>query len=104
MKKKYLIATEVIPLENGKDVATTPGYDIHGFLNGLSRLVGAKNDADLSRTLKLAPHVVSKLRHKRLHLSPGLILRVHDVTGLEVKNIRQLAGLPHPAKPELAAA
>lgn len=48
-----------------------------------------KNDAALSRFLHVAPPVLSKLRHGNLVMGPSMILRLHELAGLEVAYVRQ---------------
>lgn len=50
-----------------------------------------KNDAALSRALKVAPPVISKLRHGTLRLGPTMILAIHETFGVPVTRIRELA-------------
>jgi plasmid maintenance system antidote protein VapI len=66
--------------------------------NGLETLLdtfqerfGIKNDAALSRMLKVAPPVVSKWRTGRLELGASGILKLHETFGMPVKEIRELA-------------
>jgi plasmid maintenance system antidote protein VapI len=53
-----------------------------------------KNDADLAHKLRVAPPVVSKIRHERLAIGPTLILRMHEIFGLPVEEIRAVGNLP----------
>ncbi|MFS2004627.1 hypothetical protein ACEN9F_13475 [Duganella sp. CT11-25] len=55
-----------------------------------------KNDAALARALKVAPPVISKVRHLRLPVGPFLILRIHEVFGTPVADIRAWGGLVDP--------
>lgn len=51
-----------------------------------------KFDADLARLLHLSKPMISKLRHGDLPLTPGVILRIHELTGMPVATIRELSG------------
>lgn len=51
-----------------------------------------KNDAQLSRALEVAPPVLSKLRHHRLPLGATMLIRMHEVSDISIKELRALAG------------
>lgn len=51
-----------------------------------------KNDAALCRLLEVAPPIVSKVRHQRIGLSDDLILRIHERTGMPVREIKTRLG------------
>lgn len=53
-----------------------------------------KNDAALSRVLKLAPPVLSKLRHGRLPFGAAHQIRAHEVTGWSIADIKEILGVP----------
>ncbi|PUA19618.1 hypothetical protein [Glaciimonas sp. PCH181] len=48
-----------------------------------------KNDAVLSRLMKVAPPVISKIRHGRLAVGSTLMLVIHEVTGMLISDIRR---------------
>lgn len=47
-----------------------------------------KNDAALARLLEVAPPVISKIRNGKLPLGASIIIRVHEVTDMPVKEIK----------------
>lgn len=53
-----------------------------------------KNDAELSRALKVDPAALSRMRHGHLKVGATLILRIHELTDykMSVKEIKQLIG------------
>lgn len=51
-------------------------------------ILKCKNDAQLSRALDVAPPVISKIRHGRLPVGAVLIIKIHEVTGLSVAEIK----------------
>jgi Sec-independent protein translocase protein TatA len=51
-----------------------------------------KNDAALSRMLEVAPPVISKIRHHRLPVGASLLIRMHEVTGMSIRDLRDLMG------------
>jgi len=51
-----------------------------------------KNDAALSRALEVAPPVISKIRHRRLPVGASLLIRMHEVSELSIRELRELMG------------
>jgi len=51
-----------------------------------------KNDAALSRALEVSPPVISKIRHRRLPVTASLLIRMHEVSELSIKELRLLMG------------
>jgi hypothetical protein len=50
-----------------------------------------KNDARLSEALEVAPPVISKIRHRKLAIGYAMLVRIHDLTGLPLKQVRKWA-------------
>lgn len=67
-------------------------YDPNRLLDILRENLRVKNDAALSRTLQVAPPVISKIRHRRLPVGAALLIRMHEVTGLTIIDLRYLMG------------
>jgi hypothetical protein len=84
-------ANEIEPLES--KLLEHPDYAPGALLDALIDRMSLKNDAALSRSLKVAPPVISKIRHRRLPVGASLLLRMHDVTALPVNELRQLMGV-----------
>lgn len=53
----------------------------------------AKNDAHLSRLLETQPPLLSKLRSHARVLGPTMIIRIHELTGMSVRDIKEFVGL-----------
>lgn len=62
------------------------------LLDALIEHLGLRNDAALSRALYLSPPMISKLRSKTLPVSATVLIRMHDVTGLGIRELRALMG------------
>jgi hypothetical protein len=69
-----------------------PEYDPNHLLDHLIKTLGLKNDAALSRALEIAPPVISKIRHRRLPIGASLLIRMHEVSDLTIKELRLLMG------------
>ncbi|TWI69524.1 hypothetical protein IP91_00593 [Pseudoduganella lurida] len=72
----------------GIDEAYNPGR----LLDALAERLGAKNDAALSRALEVAPPVLSKIRHGRLPVGATILLRMHEASGIAIRELRDLMG------------
>ena len=74
----------------------TPSHCIQtapaNLLDALIEHLGLKNDAALSRALEMSPPMISKLRSKALPVSAMVLVRMHDVTGLGIRELRALMG------------
>jgi plasmid maintenance system antidote protein VapI len=69
-----------------------PEYDPNNLLDSLIEKLGLKNDAALSRALEVAPPVISKIRHRRLPVGASMLIRMHEVSSLSVRELRDLMG------------
>lgn len=81
--------------ENGKRgtrLADQVEYDPNNLLDALIEKLNLKNDAALSRALEVAPPVISKIRHRRLPVGASLLIRMHEVSDLSIKDLRVLMG------------
>lgn len=67
-------------------------YDPNKLLDTLIERLKLKNDAALSRVLEVAPPVISKIRHQRLPVGASILLRMHEVSLIPVRELRDLMG------------
>jgi hypothetical protein len=67
-------------------------YDPDHLLATLIERLNLKNDAALSRALEVSPPVISKIRHRRLPVTASLLIRMHEVSTLSIKELRLLMG------------
>jgi plasmid maintenance system antidote protein VapI len=72
-----------------KDQAT---YDPNSLLDTLISKLRLKNDAALCRALEVAPPVISKIRHKKLPIGASMLIRMHEVSDLSIRELRDLMG------------
>jgi len=72
--------------------AESYNYDPNGLLNTLIEILNLKNDAALSRVLEIAPPVISKIRHRRLPVGASMLIRMHEVSELSIRELRELMG------------
>ena len=74
------------------NLSDSTNYDPNNLLNALINKMKLKNDAALSRVLGVAPPVISKIRHCQIPIGAVLLLRMHEESGLSIKDLRQLMG------------
>jgi hypothetical protein len=77
---------------NSTRLADQVAYDPNNLLDALIEKLNLKNDAALSRALEVAPPVISKIRHRRLPVGASLLIRMHEVSDLSIKDLRILMG------------
>jgi hypothetical protein len=66
-----------------------PG-DPNKLLDAVIEKLKLKNDAALSRVLEVAPPVISKLRHGALPIGPTILIRMHEVSDMGIREMRSL--------------
>ena len=85
--------TEKMGIEmNGKTLLHDPVYDPNNLLDSLLDALHLKNDAALSKALEVAPPVLSKIRHRRLPVGASMLIRMHEVSNLSIRDLRVLMG------------
>ena len=67
-------------------------YGPSHLLDTLRERMQLKNDAALSRLLEVAPPVISKIRHRALPVGASLLIRMHEVTQMSIRELRALMG------------
>ena len=67
-------------------------YDPNRVLDAIINKLKLKNDAALSRLLEVAPPVISKIRHQKLPVGASLLIRMHEVSELSIRDLRYLMG------------
>ena len=67
-------------------------YDPNRLLDFLIDKMRTKNDAGLSRELGVAPPVISKIRHRRLPVGASMLIRMHEISDISIRELRDLMG------------
>lgn len=67
-------------------------YNPNALLNTLQERLRLKNDAALCRALEVSPPVISKIRHNRLPIGASMLIRMHEVSDLSIRELRELMG------------
>lgn len=58
------------------------------LLDDVRSKLQVKNDAALSRAFEVAPPVISKIRHGKLPVGASLIIKIHELTGWPIHEIK----------------
>ena len=69
-------------------------YNPDRLLDAIIARLKLKNDAALSRALEVAPPVISKIRHRTLPIGATILLRMHEVSDLSIRELKALMGNP----------
>ncbi|MGH8808326.1 MAG: hypothetical protein ACREX0_10650 [Noviherbaspirillum sp.] len=79
-------------MSQARETMTQSSYDPNRLLNALIEKTNSKNDAALSRVLEVAPPLISKIRHRRLPIGASMLIRMHEVVGMSIGELRDLMG------------
>lgn len=74
------------------DANAASGYNPDRLFNVLIMNFHVKNDTALARMLEVSPPMISKIRHRKKALGASLLIRIHEVCGLEIGELQCLIG------------
>ena len=60
----------------------------HKLLDTLIKRMSLKNDAALSRLLDFYPPSISNIRHRKIPVGPGVLLRIHEMTEIPIAELK----------------
>lgn len=83
--------------------AAASGPRPHALLDALIERLTLKNDAALSRLLKVEAPTISKIRNGRMGVGPSMLLRMHEVSQVSVGELRAWMAAPSGPVPDEAA-
>lgn len=78
-------------------------YNPNYLLDELIKRLNLKNDAALSRVLEVAPPVISKIRHHTLPIGATILIRMHEISELSIRELREMLAFPGESPEVLAA-
>lgn len=67
-------------------------YDPAPLLDALYAALSVNQDADLAKALGVSRSLVSKLRSKNVVVTAEILLKMHDASGLDIRDLRKLMG------------
>lgn len=82
----------VTGLRNHPPINDGAGFRSADLLDVLIDFLGLKNDAALGRELQVSPPILSKIRHGGLPVSAAILIRMHEVSGLSIFELRACMG------------
>lgn len=74
----------------------SPTYTPNKLLNAVMARLGMKFDIELCTMMDVEGASISRMRNRKTAISPFVLVRLCDVSGLTVKEARALAGIPAP--------
>lgn len=77
-------------------------YNPNRLLDAIMEKLELKNDAALSRALEVAPPVISKIRHYTLPIGATILIRMHEVSGLSIREMREILATRDERLPQAA--
>ena len=69
-----------------------PDYDPNKLLDAIIERLQVNTDVELARVLDVLPPLISKIRHRRLGVGATMLIAMHEVSGLSIKELRMLMG------------
>lgn len=73
-------------------MSTEVQYNPNHLFDLLLGKLQLKNDAALARVLEVAPPQISKVRHGKLPVGASLLIRMHEVSEISIRDLRDLMG------------
>lgn len=73
-------------------LGTQNSYDPNRLLDALKDMLKLDSDVALSQVLEVPPPIISQIRHRGYPVGPSILIRMHDVTMLSVRELRQIMG------------
>lgn len=71
---------------------TDTPYHPERVLDQVSEKLGLSNDVALARALKIAAPLLDRIRHGQTPLRASILLRINEVSGLSMAELRSLMG------------
>lgn len=73
-------------------LGTQNSYDPNRLLDKLKELLNLDSDVALSNVLEVPPPLISQIRHRGYPIGPSILIRMHDVSMLSVRELRDIMG------------
>lgn len=71
-----------------------PNYQPGNLLDLVQDELDLKNDRALSFALDITPGPISKIRNKKIPISPDMLIVLSEAVDLSIGQLRHIAGLP----------
>ncbi len=77
------------------------GYNPGALLDCVMEQTKVRSDSALARALGTGAPAICKIRGKHAQMTPDLLIRMYDLTGRSIDELRNIAGIPK-SKPTAA--
>ncbi|WP_151639071.1 helix-turn-helix domain-containing protein [Noviherbaspirillum aerium] len=67
-------------------------YDPNPLLDRLKSFAPGQNDIGLASALGVTKSIISKIRNKHADISAEMLLNMHEMSGLSIRELRNLMG------------
>lgn len=67
---------------------------VSSFFDEVKRELGVDSDAVLAQEIGIEPANLSRLRHRRRPISDSMVLRIHEITGWDIRLIKGALDMP----------
>lgn len=71
-----------------------PNENVNRLLDMIISKLALKNDSALCRCLRIAPPVISKIRHGSLPVGATMLLRLHEESGMSIRELKDVLDIP----------
>jgi plasmid maintenance system antidote protein VapI len=92
MNDKPLHIQSEISVPTFESTPKQPVYNPDNLLKTLLERLGLKSNVALCRVLDITPPLINKIRRGKSEVSAPLLIRMHDISGMSIKELRQLMG------------
>jgi hypothetical protein len=67
-------------------------YDPNRLLDTLKVRMRLESDIALAEVLEIPPPVISQIRHRGYPMAPSILIRMHEVSSLSIREMREIIG------------
>jgi hypothetical protein len=67
-------------------------YDPNRLLDALKEAMKLESDLALAELLEIPHAVISQIRHRGYPMSPSILIRMHEVSSLSIREMREIIG------------
>lgn len=67
-------------------------FDPNRLFDTLLQMLDLENDEALSHALHVEPYLIKRIRERQHPLDPSLLIRINEVTGINMRELRQMMG------------
>ncbi len=76
-----------------EEILRSEVYDPNRLLDFVKSEIGIETDRKFSSILNVNPSMISKIRQKKTLMNADILLSIHDLTDMPIKEIKRKMGL-----------